>query len=236
MKGKNEALERVLQHQNEIKAAEQTITVLEGAIATQRQAIQEVNSFTTNLPQLLQQREDLLADIAVGDSSKEALAPLNAQIESEQKAMDKHTATAAKVVPEAKATIAGLERKLEATRSELADLKGETRDHVNIFLMVEAERIGKEYADAAMIVADKHRTLFAFNNLLRAYGASCGLMPVYSHELMLPLFNLEAHKGLDNPTWPGQLGEVIKTKYDGKANDSALCAEKERIEALGVRL
>jgi hypothetical protein len=236
MKGKNAALERVLQHQNEIKAAEQTITTLEGAIATQRQAIQEVNSFTTNLPQLLQSREDLLADIAVGNSSKEALVPLNAQIESEQKVMDKHTANAAKLVPEAKATIAGLERKLEAARAELADLKGETRDHVHAFLMTEAERIGKEYSDAAMIVADRHRTLFAFDNLLRAYGASRGLRPVHGHELALPLFNLDAHRGLDNPTWPGQLGEVVKTKYDDKANSAALCAEKERIEALGVNL
>ena len=87
------------------------------------------------------QRENLLAEIAIGKKDRSELGSLNAEIDKAENLLKKNTANAAKVVPEAKATIAGLERQLATAEQFLVQLKEQKPDVLYAFLLSEAEQI-----------------------------------------------------------------------------------------------
>lgn len=252
MNVENTQLQAVLQHQEDVKTALTTISTLENTIMAQRQMIHDANNFATNVPELLTQRENLLAEIATGNKNRSELDDLNAEIDAAQKELNKNTANAATVVSEATATISGLERQLEKARTELNRLNGIKNSVINSFLQKEAALIGREYINKAFALVEKYNQLIAIDNLIRRNGSSQNtIFRLWTDKgLQIPLFKVSACAGLD---YSPQLRHnqnfekystletdilyesIAITKFD-EVRATVENTEKRRIAALGIDL
>ena len=239
----NEALQTVLGYQQDVIKTEEHIVALQAAIAGQQERIQQTNSFTTNVPQLLEQRENLLADIVLKKKDCKELEQLDAAIAAAQKDLSKNTANAAKVVPDAKAAIAGLERQLVAAEAMLVKLQEQKTSVLYEFLLSEAEQIGVEYSEACVAITTLHRRLLAIDRIIRSsahHEQWKTIMTAWGDlKLELPLFRLEACKGLGDSRRPGfaaKVHEAELTSLDSRVVDSMSERERDRITSLGVNL
>jgi DNA repair exonuclease SbcCD ATPase subunit len=238
----NAAVVMVLGYQQEVKEAEEHVVALKAAITEQRERVQKANSFTTNVPELLTQRENLLADIVLNKRSNKELEELDAVIAGAQKELDENTANAGRVVPDAKAAIAGLERRLAEAEESLARLKEKKPEELWAFLLSEAERIGGEYSEACKVVAAKHRQLLAIDGIIKRitnYARNKTILTNWGVDLELPLFRLDACKGLAGNCQPGyeaRVKEAELTKNDRRVMAAAEEQERARIAAMGIEL
>lgn len=231
-----QVIERVLTYQEEVKAAVKSVAHLEAAIEVQQAMINDANNYETGLPELHVRREDMLAELLTGGASKEELAALDEEIKIEKERFDKHASHAAQSVPDAKQAIAGLQRKLEAAKKELIRLEKDKHHILHSYLLSEAERIGAEYVEAALSVAEKYHRLLAMNKLISTKTDQPGIVGHYRLELTLPLFRLAVCQGLEHNSCPGEIYEAAKINRDINLIAKSTGIEEERIKALGVEI
>lgn len=226
------ALENVLKYQGEVRAAVKSIADLEAAIEVHQSIINDANSYETRLPELHTRREDLLAEMVTGGASKEELANLDEEIRIEKERLDTFASNAAEAVPDAKQTIAGLRRKLGAAVADFEAMKSRKPAVLAAFLQAEAERIGADYMQLAMGLAEKYRLLLAYGPLMRTLNKG-GVMP--GREMVIPLFRgLETHQGYDKQHIPGEIWDIVMTRNVPDVLAAAINAERARIAGLGV--
>lgn len=226
------ALENVLKYQEEVKAVVKSIANIEAAIEVHQSVIDEANGYEARLPELHSRREDLLAGMITGDASKDELAALDEEIRSEKERLDKFACHAAETVPDAKQTIAGLRRKLEAAVAEFEALKSQKPAVLASFLKKEAETIGAEYMRLAMGLAEKYRLLLAYGPIMRKINSEA-IVPV--REMVIPLFQgLKTHVGYDKAHIHGEIWDLVMIRNNPDVLNVAVKEERERIAELGV--
>jgi len=234
------ALDIVLRHQADVAEAEERVAYLQGVVEQQQGIIADAKSYVTNVPELMAKRENLLADFVLGHGNQDAIDTLDKEIAAAREELSKHTTRATSVTADAKQTIAGLKRKLEATREDLSELQSQTPSVIDSFLMIEAERLGAEYVDAALVTAEKHRQLLAMDALIVKHNnheRSKSIRGLYNMELHLPLFRLNCHRRHDNPNRrEDQLYRAKETQLYDEVRTAAVDQERERITNLGVNL
>lgn len=242
MSNENAALREVLKYQQDVKEAEGLIVTLQAAIANQREQIQRANSFTTNVPELLGQRENLLADIALKKKDRQELEQLDATIAVARQELAANKANAAKVVPDAEAAIVGLERQLSVAKDSLTLLLSCKPKVVYDFLLSEAEQIGEEYAAGCMAVIAKYRNLLALDAIISStppFDKSKTIQTGWGVALELPLFKLKTLKALGDSSRPGfeaRVHEAELIKHDRSLVNAEVGRERARIIGLGVEL
>jgi hypothetical protein len=143
----------------------------------------------------MNKREEILADIALGTVDKKELTAIDDQLQKVTDAASVSTGKMDETVTVARQTITGLQRKLAIVQDELemaifAKTCAEKR-----FLMAEAEKAGREYADAAIVLAANFRRLLALNAIMSDKDRS-SIESGDFRRISIPLFSLDCHKGL----------------------------------------
>ena len=233
-KMENLALKTVLQYQREVKAAEQVVAVLLTTIDEKNQEIASLESFTTTLPDLIKQREDMLADISLGVDKQAELASLKEAIFDEEKKQREHDELMKTVNTTVKPALPGLLRKLATAKSELARLQEMKAEIIKEFLKSEAEQIAINYMESILNLTNNLQRLRSIGNMIRIYGGN--IFNNYSGgALAVPIFNLNACMNEIHASNPGQLKAIVAV---GPYSDLSpvMQTESERFKAQGVIL
>lgn len=230
----NQALEKVLTYQDEVKKAVRSIADIEAVIEVQQTIITDAGNYETRLPDLHTSREDLLAEMITGGASKEELAALDEEIGVEKERLDRHVSHEKLAAPDAKQAIAGLRRKLDVAVAAFEALKNKRPAVLTAFLKATAERLGAEYMQQAMGLIETYRLLLVYGRQFGFAGSGSGAYIAPSHDMSIPLFGrLETHQGYDKPNIPGQIWNLTMIHNPDCFND-AVKEERARIAALGV--
>jgi hypothetical protein len=233
-------LQVVLQYQDEVKTTKDHIHTLKTAIREQRESIQQANSFTSTVPELLTCRENLLADIILKKRPESDLESLDLELQAAQSELDKNSAQAVKIVSQAKDAIAGLERQLAAAEQKLSLLQQQKPEILYEYLLSEAENVGSEYRELCIAITEKHRRLLAIDGLINKvtnYAHGKSIQTNWNVSLELPLFKLNACSGLAGNAKPGFEARVMEaqlTRVDDRVMNQAKDEERDRIISLGI--
>jgi len=171
-------------------------------------------------------REDLLADVHLGEASPDQLKNLDSKIRDSEFVDSQRQDTVA--------TINGLARKLEAAEQDARLIAGQIVQNSQAYLNIEAEIVGAEYITAAQEVCRLFRQLRSLSELSNSpfcYGG------VHS-KMFIPAFMLESHAGLDagvgNPTILSNALDISSDAGNLAQQDAE--AERNRLAGLGVVL
>ena len=163
-------LQAVLQHQEQLAQAHSTVAQLKQLIADHQDHGAALQERAKRVAALETQREDLLADIATGQSKQAELQALDADLAQLKRSIKEQGTQAA-----TEQTIAGLQRKLAKAQDEVDQLTKKTDGLMRALLFAQAEELGAEYAQAAARTDYLCRRLHAMDNLLRTYGQTPGI-------------------------------------------------------------
>jgi hypothetical protein len=224
----------VLSLQGQLREAEAHAQSFREAIRRQEELIRNARAGVPGLPDLAGEREDLLAEIAMGKAQERDLHALDERISAGKKKHDEATASAQKTIGPAEATIAGLRRKLDRAEGEAHRIKAECKEALGRFLNVEVETAALEYVECAETLVRAYGKVYGLAQLARSHGFRKKLgLAVYWDSLRIPI--------LTSASAEGKITSGHKYHLcDGVAYDSRFgCADvlqQERIEGLGISL
>lgn len=216
-------IQAVLRHQEAMAAAQSTVDQLRKAIDGQQRKINALHAASAEIEALALQREDLLADIAIGQDKSAELKELNAQVEQRKKAM------ASKSMADIEQTKAGLTRKLELAVAELEKLQGENPRLMRDMLLASATALGAGYVVAAKELIRLHERIEAQLQMYVAHGGHRYIGAVLG--LDIPSFELDSvrpHALLMRPT------HIALSERTHGQSMASVQAEVDSLRALGV--
>jgi chromosome segregation ATPase len=209
----------VLAHQQNRADAADEVGRLNDITAEHQARVAQAQNYQDPVDPLLQQREEILAGIAVGETDQADLAAIDQRIDDETKRSSKDRASAELTITESAATIKGLARRMEKANLELNRLQQLKADVMNNYLRSEAEAVGKEYVKLAGRLIDAHGRLVGLNLMLpNERGVRYGS-------------NGEIHI-------PGFAGLAAFRDFDGRPGNytDLMGAEGARLHKLGIDL
>lgn len=211
----------------EAAAAAQAETVkIKQAIADQKKLIAQAAAGIPSIQHLLQRREDLLAQKAIGKQVDGDLATIEEQIERESKVVEEAESKAKSVASIANQTIVGLTRSLENIEKEAARLSEKILPNAfSGYLLSRAELVGAEYLRAAQELFGKYNQLIALGRLLKETAPAGPENPGWDmyRNIEVPIFPIKACKDVD---W----------KLDVPGLDEMMEAERHVLREQGVHL
>jgi len=179
-------LKEVLAHQENLTQAESDIVRIKNLIAQQTPIINRLTIAELPLNSLLQQKEDILADIATGESTEKELKKINQQIELVQINIEQAQVDADK----AKAAQIGLERKLDEAKRALDELQAKNTGVLECLLYALAEEEGGRYFKMAAELQKSYMRLVGLDNLIKQKSLKRRGISPDDWELKLPGFKL----------------------------------------------
>lgn len=214
-------LGEVLEHQEQLAAAEAEVTDLESRIAALRAAP------APDLPDLSEIEGELSAALAqseLGNGDPATVAKLEKQRASALKEREQATQAADR----AALLLRGLESRLEEARAEVARLEQLGRVATTWHLLTELEQAGKDYGEQAAKLIETYGRMIGLSRALEHVDASRarGVSLRHLSPLTLPLPNLEALNGSDLKGW----------RDDADFQQAAAREELERLRGAGLRL
>ena len=222
-------IEEVLEYQEVLAEAVAKVASLKSKVTKLAATIEEGNPAEKALSELRKERESLLADIELGDGSKDDLLKLDYRFEeTEEKAAKRNAA-----IIQAKETITGLTRKIQQAEKELEIIREQTPEILQQFLMNEAESVYDEYVKHCLEVEEKYRQLVGLNELLGKHVPASppgGFVGYMHHRILMPAFNLKTRTV--PPTDPSQ----VLFNAEGLNGPAVIETEKERIRQMGVTI
>lgn len=224
----------VLNHQKNVEQAFATVAAIKKAMQEQQRIIADAEAAVPMPPDRRQEREDILAEMALGDGRDNRLRELDAKIAVEKSAYDKSIAGAGPVIERAKAVLNGMGRKLEEAETSAAALANEGEQLLRAFLRAEAERTAEVYISHALQAKESFFKLCSLDRLI-AKKRGKSILCVNSERMFLSLFNLPQFDSLKNNAGHGVLFDAEFAAY-GNSFDDAAQQEESRLTALGIRL
>jgi hypothetical protein len=229
--------EQVLAFQDRLAVALAAVSALDNVIASQEAIIRDCESQIPTLADRTLEREDLLAEIAVGNATADDLKFLDDSIANEKATVDAAHRDAASITAPARQTIAGLARKREEAQANYESLNGQFPRVLASFIKGEAEKNCKEYCAAAVTLVrclEKHEAL---QSLHARYGREAIPQTLGMRELYIPVLPLDSCKA--HVANPGAVGfkEAVEFRYRSSEEvNSAIDKERASIIALGIDL
>lgn len=188
-----------------------------------------------DISHLAVEREDLLADIALGKAGPNELCALDEKIAEQRKQQQSIAAKADEVSQAAEQVIAGLRRKIAPIESELQAM-AETESRLLSKVVIEyAESLGAEYAEKAMELKELFFRLMGVDGLLRNSGIrKAGISSHTVAGMCIPAFNLATVAPHEMRAWPGNLCyfPTFPTSDVSQAGEQ----EKLRLMAAGIEI
>lgn len=181
----------VLMYQAEAADIESDINKLRQIIAREENNVALGNTCSEGLNGLHREREDLMADIAIGNSSdQQRLDDIEVLIAKEEAQIreTKNVAAAAKII------IAGLQRKVDDSAQSLAKVREKLQMVYGDFLICEAEKEGGEFAALSDKLWEKYSRLLALGTMIERHPTVKGpsIISAVSRNLRVPSFNLKS--------------------------------------------
>lgn len=228
MAPKNQLLEEIKTVQGKFVEAEKRCNGIRTKLSELEGGQSAAHIAERTLPELMQRKQDLQAEIAMGDSGKQKeLDHLNQEIARTQQEVEYHNET-----------VAGMERKLQEAENDKTTVSYERHKLTETFIRTEAEQIGAEYMSHARSLLGLFRRLQALTHIhrveLKAGDPICrGDENKY---LSIPVFLLEAsgqHPNHSAGNWPQwQEARDIWSRPGVAPGD--LATEKDRLEKMGI--
>ena len=179
-------LKGVLEHQDNISQAAAEVERINQLIQDQAPLINLLVTAELPLNSLLEQKEDILADIAAGTSSEKELDDINQQIGQVQAHIDQ----AKEKADRAKAAKIGLERKREEANQVLAGLQGKTQGVRECLLHALAEAEGQNYFKIADQLQKSFVRMMGLHALIQQHSPKRIGICMNNRELRIPGFRL----------------------------------------------
>lgn len=191
----NYATECLLYLQNKQNEAEQQIVKIKEAIAFQEELIAREKAIKApDLAAVIQERNEMLADIALGKSQAAELPEIDEKLRLATAKAEESAGLMDDIITIALQTISGLKRKLTITENDLQSINCAKTEAERRFLLAEAEKVGAEYIEAAKLVTAAFRRLLALNEILTKKGHQNIEGETSLSLTMLPTFNLINHR------------------------------------------
>lgn len=220
-------LDALLKHQAEINVAQQQLDALQGFIAKQETAQAALREQIPALAALEQQREALLAEVAIGAADSADLDELNQKITGAE-------AQKAEIEPaiiRCQQTIAGLQRKVADQSKALEVLRARIPRLVREYLLAEANLLALQYLEKAKaLIADVQR-LEGITLVLQEVGHLPFMRP-HGAMINLPAYGLPAFEGKHLWQLPGLIYNDDQISHHRRR--AMAQTESERIRALGI--
>lgn len=220
-------LQAVLQHQEQLAQANDTVAQLKQLIADHQDRCAALQERAKRVTELETQREDLLADIATGQSKQAELEALDTDLAQLKRSIKEQSTQAA-----TEQTIAGLERKLAKAQDEADLLTKKTNDLIRSLLLAQAEELGAEYAQVAARTNYLCRRLRALDSLLRAHGQYASF--VGRAALEIPRFELRTMPKNSVPYHPDHLYSQAHETFAKTLQ--VIDQEKVTLRTMGVQI
>jgi len=187
--GRQAAADDVLKYQAKVASIENHISGLKQAITREKEKVNCGNAISDVLASLQREREDLLADVAIGGPGNPSrLTEIEAQIAGEE-ARILETKSVGK---SAEAVVAGLLRKVDESEKALDEAKDILETVYCDFLISEAEREGIQFTDLSNKLWDKFSKIIALGTMIenhpKANGAS--IISGDCRDFKIPVFKL----------------------------------------------
>lgn len=215
----------VLENQSAMKTTCAAIAKLEKAIGKCEAQIEEQQAVLPDLAPLLNQREDLLAAMAIGEDKKAEISKLDtkiAQLSAQQK-------DAKPALDALKQTIGGLQRRLLESQAELLKLQGEKSVLMRRFLNSRAEVLGAEYVAAASKMVELYKGLLALDTMLHDHGQGHRI-GMHGQGLYVPRFMLDSMAGHADYVYP----KAIFTSANHTMGHVQEWARQEKVKMLEI--
>jgi hypothetical protein len=224
----------VLEHQKIIETEQAELDKLQALIDNQQRKISTASIVNDNIPQMIRKREELLADIAIGNDDSGALSKLDADIEIMRKAQESDQLANINIITDSENTIAGLERRAESIRARITELTNLTPEILNGLIMGMAKQSAKEFCRIDNDLSKNLTELAALDAMIPEFGkrSSSGLFPADWWAAALPNIGGMVPCTLLN----GDAGHYINTRNGGIDTNSAIQELKRDIVKLGINL
>lgn len=224
-------LKGVLEHQENISQAEAEVERINQLIQDQTPLINALTTAELPLNSLLEQKEDILADIAAGTSSEKELDEVNQQIEQVQVNIKQAKVKADR----AKAAKIGLERKLEEANQVLAGLQGKTQGVRECLLHALAEEEGQNYFKIADQLQKSFVRLMGLHALIQQQSPKRIGICMNNRELRIPGFKLASagHYMNEKDTW---FFDWDKKFAYGHSERESMTVEQQKLKNAGVTI
>ncbi len=224
------SVDEILLHQATVLENADKITQLIELISDQEKIIEDAREGLIDLSPLLQKKEDLLADIAQGEATREDLEPIEANIANQEKLLSQQKTERKNLSSEASQVISGLKRKLESLEMERERLNILTPKIMDQFLMGEAETVAKEYQAHAKQAISSLTRLIALERLTVEQGERAA--PIYltgnQTQAFLPDSIINPASETENK------GILFRGQNLTNLVTEAIKTERERLETLGI--
>ncbi len=223
----------VLEYQKDVTTAEEKVCELHKLITGQKDIIEQARPAETNgLDDLLKDRENLLAAIAMGKATDSDLVRLEEQIEARQTASDTFNQISARAM----SVIAGLQRKLDEAETALNSLRSKREDIITEYFMGQAEVLGEQYVKLSLKLVEKYKELMALDEII---GYPSRLTGPVRDGFAIPTFKLRAFDGLEKKGIYGQIGAVCAVSglhRERSVIQAAVDQLKAKFSAEGINL
>ncbi len=208
---------------------EERIESLENTIDLEAQKNDEAeHGEDSPLSSLMEEKENLLADIASGiQGDPEKLKSLEQQIAREE---DLHEKQVEAIIATSQ-TIAGLNRKKEQTEMKLSIARQNFHDGLVNYLDQDIERAGKDYTAIAGQVSDLFMRIISLSTLRNKFGSQINILGSYTTNIQIPSFALDVCRSKECGDMPG-----ILFRYWDTDPQVALDGELERLSKLGIKV
>jgi hypothetical protein len=228
-----QALDAVLEHQKAVSQISSSIFAIDTLITARRNDISQANAAIPDISHLARERENILADIAIGQKTDEDLAEFDQRSEAEKEEYRTAKTRAQRVIHDSEQAISGLNRKVSEAIEKRADLQSKEKALIKALLLEEAEVACASYVEAAQVVKEQYVKLVALDSLLQHNGGPS----IYQHrtDISLPSFNLKQCDDVRHKNWTNILfATFLMNASDGfqQATQSML----EEIRSAGVTL
>ena len=213
-----EAKKQILDHQDKIAAAKQNVDAIKKAIAFHQSKVDD-SSLEGTLQKISSRREDVLADMALGQGSSEELKSLDAEIEN----VSRRNSQIFKDKESSKAALSGLNRKLQEANDALANLRSEDPALKLQYVRKHAEDVCVGYMEAVATLRERYLEMVALDEIVKNQNLASHLIGSYFPDISIPTFPLPPCKGMGIPNTPQvffdatylyRMGYVEKAKAD----------------------
>jgi len=190
------SLDHLTEHQSLIQSVQSELDNFARLIVEQHRILSETGNHEDVITPLIRQRQELLADIAIGNGNAKDLDKLNGEIETLQKEQLQKSALDAWLTDQAKQTLLGLERRREPVQTEFNRLSSLTPVLLDFFVMGKIEQALHEYRALLAKIELKKAELVALDKLVSEIGqrGSSGLLPI--NALWTHIVNIDAQETL----------------------------------------
>lgn len=159
----------LLEHSAALVAARDALSELENAIAEQevQQDTYAHNDDDSEIDALQRRREDLMADLALGNARQVDVEAIDIEIEKQLKNPNGQLGERIEKHKNALHAIAGLRRKLPALREQIDELEQKTPAAIELFLRRQADELGSQYLKEVHKLTGLYRQLMALDEFAK---------------------------------------------------------------------